>query len=349
MCQTTGASAAQRHGPSPSIGVRTSSHFTYGLRASRFSTLSRCSAALTGWSGSTSRARLAARRPSSMLRKGTRELASARAGFEKIGFDVVVHARKVLLGQLCPVEHEVPQPGLLVVRLVLRATRPVQLSTVTRRPPPSPSQCMLVHTTQDPDFPRLRRSAAKPIPTTQGDSTLRPGSPFGRRDASHSPRASDFPDSVTPPLRHATRPARAIHLTLRWELDLDARTPSSWVPFPAMLLSRLLASPDSMPTYGKATVASFPSWTPAAGSHTSGHHPLNPNMPTSETDNNATLRHGPGRRSTYNVTMSEARLRYTRGSADCSVRTCGRSEPRGATRVRPMAATATALLPATAL
>ncbi len=36
MCHSTGASAA------PSIGVRASSHFTYGLRASRFSTRSRC-------------------------------------------------------------------------------------------------------------------------------------------------------------------------------------------------------------------------------------------------------------------------------------------------------------------
>lgn len=61
MCRSTGASAAPCP---PSIGVRTSSHFTYDLRASVFSTLLPCSAALTGWSGSTSRARLPSRRPS---------------------------------------------------------------------------------------------------------------------------------------------------------------------------------------------------------------------------------------------------------------------------------------------
>lgn len=94
----------------------------------------------------------------------------------------------------------------------------------------------------------------------------------------------------------------AIHLTLRWELDLGTRTPSAWVltapPLrqcvidqgtrdliycTAVLRSRLLASLDSrsVPRYGMATVASFPSWPPSAGSHPSGHRPPNPNMPTS--------------------------------------------------------------------
>lgn len=103
MCHGTGASAAPW---APSIGVRTSSHFTYGLRASRFSTLSRCSAALTGWSGSTSRARLSARRPSSVLRKGTRELERSRRCVVMWSLPFDAHARKVLLGQLCSVEHE---------------------------------------------------------------------------------------------------------------------------------------------------------------------------------------------------------------------------------------------------